>query len=326
VLLTSAVPADELGAQNSAAPPSITGAKSIESAVLELERSEQQLSETQAVAAYKHVAALAEMVGNLEVGLDMYSSAADLGDEESSLSAAALLFELGRLEEAETRARELVLRASDYGVRRRASVLVGRCMALSGRGEEAVALLSTVASIEDAEHLDSEVLLMLHQVALSEGNLEKSESARRRLLEDFPGSLEAALVRGDALRVELSPSLPRFFSPTTPPAPTIGANEAAAEATEEPSGSDQPGSDQPDTGESAIGVQTGSFRDPENAEYMAKDLRALGFAVEILSREEDPATPRSDQPLYRVVVVGDGEPGDVLMRLKNKGVEGFLVF
>jgi hypothetical protein len=73
------------------------------------------------------------------------------------------------------------------------------------------------------------------------------------------------------------------------------------------------------------GIQTGSFRDPENAAYMAQDIRSMGFAAEIRTTESDGAT------FYKVLVPlpPNSTPGDAqetVVRLKERGVEGFLVF
>ena len=70
-------------------------------------------------------------------------------------------------------------------------------------------------------------------------------------------------------------------------------------------------------------VQTGSFRDPENAQYMVRDLKARGFTAEILEK-------RLGGNLYYRVVIGpamSAEQAQTLMvRLKQSGFEGFLLF
>ena len=70
-------------------------------------------------------------------------------------------------------------------------------------------------------------------------------------------------------------------------------------------------------------VQTGSFRDRENAEYMVGDLKAGGFAAEIVEK-------RIGDTLYFRVVIGPlmtvESAQAVLMQLKDAGFEGVLLF
>jgi cell division septation protein DedD len=70
-------------------------------------------------------------------------------------------------------------------------------------------------------------------------------------------------------------------------------------------------------------LQTGSFRDPENAEYMVRDLKARGFPAEVV------AARVGDSLYYRVLVgpaqsVADAQ--SLLVRLKEAGFEGMLYF
>jgi cell division protein FtsN len=70
-------------------------------------------------------------------------------------------------------------------------------------------------------------------------------------------------------------------------------------------------------------VQTGSFRDRENAEYMVRDLKASGFETEIMEKQ-------IGGTLYYRVVIGPLMTVDkaqaVLMKLKDAGFEGVLLF
>jgi cell division protein FtsN len=70
-------------------------------------------------------------------------------------------------------------------------------------------------------------------------------------------------------------------------------------------------------------VQTGSFRDQENAEYMVRDLEASGFEAGIAEKQ-------IGGTLYYRVVIGPLMTVDqaqaVLMKLKDAGYEGVLLF
>ena len=70
-------------------------------------------------------------------------------------------------------------------------------------------------------------------------------------------------------------------------------------------------------------VQTGSFRDRENAEYMVRDLKASGFEAEVVEKTIAGS-------LYYRVVIGPLMTVDqaqaVLMKLKDASFEGVLLF
>lgn len=75
--------------------------------------------------------------------------------------------------------------------------------------------------------------------------------------------------------------------------------------------------------ETLVLVQAGSFKMKENAEYLAKDLQGLGFTARIVDFKLE------DKLYYRVVVDPPRvveEAQKVLMRLKDAGFEGFLLF
>jgi cell division septation protein DedD len=92
-----------------------------------------------------------------------------------------------------------------------------------------------------------------------------------------------------------------------PPGPTVKAKTSA---------------DVQPSGPTAL-VQTGSFRDRENAEYMARDLKAGGFEAEIVEKTIGGI-------LYYRVVIGPlmtvEKAQAVLMKLKDASFEGVLLF
>jgi cell division protein FtsN len=70
-------------------------------------------------------------------------------------------------------------------------------------------------------------------------------------------------------------------------------------------------------------VQVGSYRDPENARYMVRDLKGAGFAAEIQEKK------LNGNVYYRVVIGPAVLPSDaesLMLRLKEAGFEGFLLF
>ncbi len=69
-------------------------------------------------------------------------------------------------------------------------------------------------------------------------------------------------------------------------------------------------------------IQTGSFRDDENAEYMSKDLNKLGFNTFVEKQNVEGIT-------YYKVLLDAKDPQDVqrlILKLKDKGFEGYPVY
>jgi len=106
--------------------------------------------------------------------------------------------------------------------------------------------------------------------------------------------------------------------------PPAASPDAHAPATAAPAIPPTP-TDAPQTEAPAVQalVQTGSFRDRENAVYMVRDLKGAGFAAEILEKDLD------GRVFYRVVIgpaMAAEEAQRLMLRLKVAGFEGFLLF
>ena len=69
-------------------------------------------------------------------------------------------------------------------------------------------------------------------------------------------------------------------------------------------------------------VQVGSFRDPDNARYLVRDLANRGFEARVVEAKVGEAR-------YYRVVVGPGQTPDgtqaTILRLKDAGFEGVLL-
>jgi len=110
-------------------------------------------------------------------------------------------------------------------------------------------------------------------------------------------------------------------APTAEPAPAAVLPTPGAPQQHSPTAQPPPGAFQPPT-PTAL-VQTGSFRDRENAEYMVRDLEANGFEAGIVEKQ-------IGGTLYFRVVIGPLMTVDqaqaVLMKLKDASFEGVLLF
>lgn len=71
-----------------------------------------------------------------------------------------------------------------------------------------------------------------------------------------------------------------------------------------------------------ISIQTGSFHDPENAEYLSKDLQKLGFDAFVEKQN-------INGKVYYKVLINAASPGEVpeiILKLKDKGFEGYPIY
>ncbi len=147
-------------------------------------------------------------------------------------------------------------------------------------------------------------------------------------------SLQWAQSEGDEAEIErigavLRAEFPLVWESLTPtdgrvsryPSPALVLSGGTGSVTDEPSVSESVPTPRAAPSSAPIGVQVGSFRDRENAEYMARDVGELGFSVSIRARESGGGT------IYQVLVSpGAATPQNTVVRLKEHGLEGFLVF
>ena len=145
----------------------------------------------------------------------LYRQAYDLshGSDLHSLFAHALiLFELGEFVPADSEARAIVARTTDYSLKRRAYTLSARIAYEEGMSEQAIEMLETLASLASAEETPSELvevetLLLMSQIfQLSDDQIGMAR-IDSLLLRLFPDSVAAEIVH-DQSRLLSLPGLP----------------------------------------------------------------------------------------------------------------------
>ena len=139
---------------------------------------------------------------------------------------------------------------------------------------------------------------------------------------------ESPISRSPTVEPEQSPELepPETVAPSEPPA-TVQTGAAAQPAAQLAAAAQTQATaeDQPEVQPSSPTalVQTGSFRDRENAQYMVRDLKVSGFEAGIVEK-------RIGTTLYYRVVIGPlmtvEQAQAVLMQLKDASFEGVLLF
>ncbi len=304
----------------------------------------------------------AQIQSNLASAREYFSTAAeaDTPVRARALTAlAALQLELGELEEALTTSRRATeLLGSPSATREERTVSIGvnsefrswerslltqsSALAALDRADEATTLIESAVA-ETAPKATPALLLRLIELAAEQEKGELLETSYTALVAEYPDSPERRLAARyreggtagvvGANLVEYFPSPSRLLSGGSPeiatrrePDPETSREVPAAETpSRDRSSPEAPAADPPARGVTAArtvyAVQTGSFRDPENAQYMVRDLQDRSFQARQRSRTV------GENEFYQVYIPLDGgDPQELLVRLKEGGFEGFLLF
>ena len=241
------------------------------------------------------------------------------------LERAGLCLELGLTGEAE----QILLRAresADLEASAAARVLLARVYLATERGAQGEKeLRALLESRTDALAVPA-ALLALAEALRERGDAKAAGEALAELKARFPASPEALLegsagVRHAALPQRLLPPEPQRQLPATPQR-QLPAEEPAAAALPAPALPTDPTEGAGQQAPRKVLVQAGSFRDPENARYLVRDLGARGFEARVVEK------PVGDTRYYRVLVGAEQTPDSaqvLILRLKDAGYEGFLL-
>jgi tetratricopeptide (TPR) repeat protein len=223
-------------------------------------------------------------------------------DYASLLNSALLLFEMGRYEMAEVQAKVTLKGESDTPAAHQADLLLKKLQLLDSRaGEvEGEGAEKSLEGIEIDPSSPGALLWHYHLFTLA-GMEGKAAKAKAALIENFPESPEKLILTGKAAEKEHFSDLLLSMQ---------------FEAGENLDGSVEDEADGAESSEVKY-LQTGSFTDRENAEYLVRDLQELGFPAEIR------ATDLNGTNYHRVVVsIGEGESSQALLiELKESGFE-----
>ncbi|MEX2442252.1 MAG: SPOR domain-containing protein [Alkalispirochaeta sp.] len=265
---------------------------------------------------------------------------------DASLRRSALAIEEGDLSEAVLLLTQVIHQAPTRQLQRRAAMLRVRAYTMQDKSERAfshaASLVGYPGEIADpdvpdmSQTIEPEALLLLYETAQNTGNTRAQEWSRAVLEASFDGDVpELSLARSGESPDSIAtfyPSPSRIFGGVERRTVPIVEQRASADSSSDDADAErQPEIDNTDTNTpedrktSVAGIQTGSFRDRENAKYMAQDIRRLGFTAEVRDVEVNGET------FFRVVVpLPDGATAEsaqeTVVRLKEEGIEGFLVF
>lgn len=280
------------------------------------------------------IAELSELSGDFSDAQSHYRLAFDAGEPESGLPlllrSAHLRFELGDLSGARAEAGLVAQGGSAVGHTVKAHLLLVRIDAAENNLRAAS---DRLAGVPLGDGSDPVVLFAVHDLARQLGDDERAGRAQSLLAVHHPNSVEYALVRADRgpveRRIERMPT-PSGLLVSVPygPLPTATAGETPGTT---PPTETAPAAPRPAATPATVdvrlvnGIQTGSFRDAENAAFMARDISSAGFPAEVRERSGDNGTS-----FIVVVPVPAGTTRDAAIRtqiaLKDAGFEGFFLF
>lgn len=257
------------------------------------------------------LARILELGGRFAGAAEAYARAAGLVPDsfDALIGLGQMNTELGQIDAALAALRQAERQAETRTQQRRAAAARAWALALNGEAEQSLTLLRALVRGGNRRSMGAYEVELFFVVAHRFGQ-DGDRSAARRLLErNFPAS----------------PLLDSTVSAFPSPANVLSLAEiqpdsaplSVIQAQPEPAVDDTADSDRV----RIAGIQTGSFRDPENAAFMLSDIRELGFTAALRSVE------RGDGTYYRVIVpiATDQDPQELIVALKEQGIEGFLV-
>lgn len=260
---------------------------------------------------------LEESVGKLESAQTHYQSAASSRkgewDFRALFSSAMILIELGDYSLAELQLSQIADKTDSALLRHRASVHLARLKVLEGDEGSA---RSKLEEIPVDENISPSLLYLMYTLSLHLEMREQAVNIKERLVKEYPRSPEAGMVQGV---VDRAPSIEKVFGLLN--VSDGGPTNEGIRTPEQPADTSDEGVDT-ESEEVARAIQTGSFRDAENARYMVEELEKYGFSAEIQEAEVGGTT------YHRVVVpVGtDDTAQKIMIRLKERGYEGYQVY
>ncbi|MFW5644103.1 MAG: SPOR domain-containing protein [Alkalispirochaeta sp.] len=276
------------------------------------------------------IGSLYELTNRIDRARTFYGQATQLrpGVDRYALAFARTTIETGNPDEAIIVLSRTIHTPDSYREQREAALLRTRAYALTGREDLAIAHaaslagISRTASSESIDSVDIASLFLLGELATQFGRNDLRQEVIRRMEKLFPDAPETTLLTEPEGVVSFYPNPSRLIGTdlleTTTPVvvrslPQLERTDAVESADEEREEN------------TVTGIQTGSFRDRENAEYMVIDIKELGFSAVVREVTVD------DGRFYRVIVPTpeDGTVADaqeLVVRLKDRGIEGFLVF
>ena len=255
----------------------------------------------------RSAAVLLELGGDIETAvkwfMKSYESYPVLENIENLIDVAELNLRMGRYSEAEKIVEFIKEQDISETFSERTDIIKSRCEFQMGNTDEAVSM--TLELLEKAEKKSVELLLWGKEIFEAAGEIAAAESIINDLEKNFPEVFEQ-LKPGGGWNIADIPEKIFGFSDNRNNSREIPDETADSE----------------EILKTEVRIQTGSYRDPENALEQVKDLEEAGFDAEIKVVEIN------GSKYNRVMVVGINEANleEENVRLKEAGFEGFPVY
>lgn len=236
---------------------------------------------------------------------------------EAVVRRAAMSIEVGENREAIVLLTRVIQGAPDRALQRRAAILRARAFLLDGQYDRAFQHARSLIGEDDHDSVEPAAAILLFEVSEVLDRPDGLELARRILETHSSENPERALIDRRATYLPIpSRMIPATISVV---APTTDEQPSRLE------GDVDPDVEQPPPQRRIRGVQVGSFRDPENARYMRRDMESLGFDATVEEYQ-------IGEILYHRVLIpipanaDDAEVQARVLALKERGIEGMLIF
>ncbi len=246
---------------------------------------------------YNRMAILEEMTGEIENAEKSYKKAWELESGNAAysylLSSAVMLFYMGNLRDAEKEALTVSKKSNDNYTAAKSRFLISSIYAANGNMGKAAGELEYLRKKYPDSNLIPSVLSKLIFLYREQNKNEKSKSLLQELKNKYPGSIQyKILASGNNGRI-------RYF-----PNPAFLLN-----------GNIRKGSEM-------FNIQAGSFGIKENAYYLVRDLKKIGFNAHMTE------VNLKGKRYYRVIVGpvrNIASAQKMIDRLTEKGFSGFMV-
>ncbi len=281
------------------------------------------------------MARIEEQIGKLQEAQLHYQSAAFAPSGKRDFHAlylsALLLIEFANYEQALLQCRHIVRESTDTELTHMARMQEARILQHQDREAEAATVLH--ALYEAREQLPAGVLYGMYMLyaSLPEESDTEIHSIAKQLETRFPDSPEYGLLQDQIARKPTAEvSLGLLSVPDSPPPHREAVPDTLIQSTEKTDSDDDSDDESNGEGEGdenkqnqkSHAIQTGSFRDAENAHYMQRELEKQGFTAMVVQADVN------DSTFYRVLVpiaYGESEE-EIVLKLKEKSFEGYPVY
>lgn len=255
---------------------------------------------------YKRLAQLYELSADLHNAQINYKKAAlislEMIDYEMLLESAKILLLEGELLLAESQLEEIIVNSLDKSISTHGKILFTILKILNSDSD---IIDYTLSPIEKPESI-----YLMYLIAKTNSETIVMDKLNEKLVKDFETSPEAGLIRNELS--ELPDIITSFALLNNRSLNDKSLYEAITETLN---------TSEEDTIKNYM-IQTGSFRDPENAHYLSIDLKKEGFLPIV---EEQIV---NDIKYFKILLyfLTQDKMNNALKRLKEKGFEGFPVY